>query len=198
MLMVLEITSNSSDDVAKMVAYADDFTAGGTIESLKYWWDTLCKLGPKFGYYPQASKTWLIVKDAYVKKSNEIFKNSCIQITSTVQRHLGAIIGTTMRTIPNISHLLQKIDDVILANFIPAITGGKNVSEIERKLLSLPVKLGGLGIPIFSEICETEYSNSLIITENLRNNIIQQNRQYEIDQDMQKKRVIDLNEIRKN
>ena len=91
-----------------------------------------------------------------------------------------------MRTIPNISHLLQKIDDVILANFIPAITGGKNVSEIERKLLSLPVKLGGLGIPIFSEICETEYSNSLIITENLRNNIIQQNRQYEIDQDMQK------------
>ena len=44
MLMVLEITSNSSDDVAKMVAYADDFTAGGTIESLKYWWDTLCKL----------------------------------------------------------------------------------------------------------------------------------------------------------
>ena len=235
MLMVLEITSNSSDDVAKMVAYADDFTAGGTIESLKYWWDTLCKLGPKFGYYPQASKTWLIVKDAYVKKSNEIFKNSSIQITSTGQRHLGAVIGTTeykqeymnekittwteeirmlseiaktepqsayicftsgfkhkityyMRTIPNISHLLQKIDDVILANFIPAITAGKNVSEIERKLLSLPVKLGGLGIPIFSEICETEYSNSLIITENLRNNIIQQNRQYEIDQDMQKKK----------
>ena len=183
MLMVLEITSNSSDDVAKMVAYADDFTAGGTIESLKYWWDTLCKLGPKFGYYPQASKTWLIVKDAYVKKSNKIFKNSSIQITSTGQRHLGAVIGTTeykqeymnekittwteeirmlseiaktepqsayicftsgfkhkityyMRTIPNISHLLQKIDDVILANFIPAITGGKNVSEIERKLLS--------------------------------------------------------------
>ena len=231
MLMVLEITSNSSE----MLAYADDFTAGGTIESLKYWWDTLCKLGPKFGYYPQASKTWLIVKDAYVKKSNEIFKNSSIQTTSTGQRHLGAVIGTTeykqeymnekittwieeirmlseiaktepqsayicftsgfkhkityyMRTIPNISHLLQKIDDVILANFIPAITGGKNVSEIERKLLSLPVKLGGLGIPIFSEICETEYWNSLIITENLRNNIIQQNRQYEIDQDMQKKK----------
>ena len=177
MLMILEITSNSFDDVAKLVAYADDFTAGGTIESLKYWFDTLCKHGPKFGYYPQASKTWLIVKDAYATKSNEIFKHSSIQITSTGQRHLGAIIGTTeykqeymneklttwiqeirmlseiaktdpqsvyicftsafkhkityyMRTIPNISNLLQKIDDVILADFIPAITGSKNVSEI--------------------------------------------------------------------
>ena len=48
--------------------------------------------------------------------------------------------------------------------------------------MSLPEKLGGLGIPIFSEICETEYSNSLMITENLRNNIIQQNHKYDIDQ----------------
>ena len=34
MLMVMEITANSSNDVAKMVAYEVDFTAVGTLESL--------------------------------------------------------------------------------------------------------------------------------------------------------------------
>ena len=43
--------------------------------------------------------------------------------------------------------------------FIPAITGGAKYSENERKLLSLLPKLRGLGIPIFSEMSESEYSN---------------------------------------
>ena len=34
--------STSSDNTSKMVAYADDFTAGGTVKDLKYsWWETL-------------------------------------------------------------------------------------------------------------------------------------------------------------
>jgi len=41
------------------------------------------------------------------------------------------------------------------------------VNEAERMLLSLPVKSGGLGIPIFSEIAEAEFRNSQIISENL-------------------------------
>ena len=48
--MLMVVTSNSSDDVAKIIAYADEFTAGETIESLNYWWDTVCKFEPKFGY----------------------------------------------------------------------------------------------------------------------------------------------------
>ena len=53
-----------------------------------------------------------------------------------------------MRTIPNIGHILSKIDDIINQEFIPAVTGGKVVNESERKLLSLPVKYGGLALPI--------------------------------------------------
>ena len=37
--------------------YADNFTAGGSVRDLIYWWETLCKLDLKFGYYPEASKT---------------------------------------------------------------------------------------------------------------------------------------------
>ena len=62
MLIILEITADLPDNETKMAAYADDLTAAGSLESLKCWWDTLCKLGPKFGYYPQATKSWLIVK----------------------------------------------------------------------------------------------------------------------------------------
>ena len=55
--------STSPGNTSKMVAYADDFTAGATVKDVKYWWETLCELGPKFGYYHEASKTWLIVKN---------------------------------------------------------------------------------------------------------------------------------------
>ena len=64
-----------------------------------------------------------------------------------------------MKTVPNISNLPRHIDDVITKEFIPAITGGVKCSGIERKLLSFPPKLCGLGIPIFSETSDFEYSN---------------------------------------
>ena len=35
----------------------DDVTAADRIIKLKNWWKTLCILGPKFGYYPEASKS---------------------------------------------------------------------------------------------------------------------------------------------
>ena len=72
-----------------------------------------------------------------------------------------------------VGYLLERIDNIITTKFILAITGGKQVSVIERRLISLPPKYGGLGIPIFSEIAEHEYQNSLFITEKLRDNTIQ-------------------------
>ena len=40
-----------------------------------------------------------------------------------------------MRTIPGTSKLLRKVDEVILTEFIPVITGGIPITENERKLL---------------------------------------------------------------
>ena len=86
-----------------------------------------------------------------------------------------------MRTIPNISNLLKKIDNFITSNFIPAIIGGIICSHTDRKLLALPPKLGGLGIPIFSDISDFEYQNSRLLTQNLCNKILQQDRKYKSD-----------------
>ena len=47
------------------------------------------------------------------------------------------------------------ITKLILTKFIPAITDGIKIKQVERKILSLPAKYGGLAIPIFAEIQTT-------------------------------------------
>ena len=94
-----------------------------------------------------------------------------------------------MRTIPGISHLFEKIDEIVSTEFIPALTGGIFVNEFERKLLSVPAKYGGLGIPIFKEICDLEYENSIMITRNLTDRIVNQHKAYEKDTTLPKKKL---------
>ena len=54
-----------------------------------------------------------------------------------------------MRTIPNNSSHLKRLDEVITTEFIPAITGAMNCSDIERKLMSLAPTLGSMGTQFF-------------------------------------------------
>ena len=61
-IMIVDFTNNI-DDSTKTTAYADDVTAAGKIIQLRNKWKTLCMLGSKFGYYPEASKSWLIAKE---------------------------------------------------------------------------------------------------------------------------------------
>ena len=52
-----------------------------------------------------------------------------------------------MFTIQNISNQLKKTGEIVRNEYILAISGGINCSDIERKLLFFPPALGGLGIP---------------------------------------------------
>ena len=47
-------------DLFKQFCHADDSAAGGKLEHLKSWWETLKGLGPEYGCFPNASKTKLI------------------------------------------------------------------------------------------------------------------------------------------
>ena len=100
-----------------------------------------------------------------------------------------------MRTIPGIGKLLRKVDEIILTEFIPAITGRIFITENDRKLLSLVPQLGGLGIPVFEELCEIEYQNSIMVSEHLCNRITDQFRRYEPDPelDTKKKQIKSMN-----
>ena len=61
---------------------------------MRKWWDILCTEGPKYGYYPLASKTILIVKPGKLEKAREIFNETGVTITTDGERHMGAVIGS--------------------------------------------------------------------------------------------------------
>lgn len=75
------------------------------------------------------------------------------------------------RTTENISELLQPIEETIRHKVIPAIIGKSNINDIERKLLALPARLGGLGIDILPEIADQLHVTSRAISQPLKDAI---------------------------
>ena len=125
--------------------------------------------GPKFGYFPNPKKSWLVVKEELLDQVRTILDKSGIQITSEGQRYLDSCIGSATfaetyacskivnweaeqfrlcnfaisqlqaayaafthglvhkwtflsRTIADIGHLFQPLEDIIRHRFIPALT----------------------------------------------------------------------------
>ena len=92
-----------------------------------------------------------------------------------------------MRTIPDIAELLKPLEEVITAKFIPALMEGRCVTDDERKLLSLPPRLGGMGIIMPSEISSREFELSKTATQTLSNAIVQQEKELPSDFDIKSK-----------
>ena len=76
------------------------------------------------------------------------------------------------RTIPGIDNLFCPLETAIRDKLIPALIG-RAISDIERKILALPVRLGGLGISNPTN-ASLEFSASAKITQNLTQIIINQ------------------------
>ena len=62
--------------------YADDAASMGNIHQIQEWWSQLLKLGPGYGYFPNAAKTWLITKDKHLSRAQTMFDGTGIQITT--------------------------------------------------------------------------------------------------------------------
>ena len=221
-LALVPLLENISSKDVNQVAYADDLTSAGQLESLLGWWTKLQNIGPYLGYFPKGSKSWLVVKSDKYELAKSIFKDTNINITKEGKRHLGAAIGSNefkdeyvanfvkdwinqlkvlseiakaypqsaycaftagfihkfnhiIRTIPDIKPHLQPLEDVIRHHFIPALCEGRTCNDHERQLLSLPVKLGGLGIINVLETCELDFQQSVKITRSLVRKIVNQN-----------------------
>ena len=70
-----------------------------------------------------------------------------------------------MRTIQDIDEHLKPLDD-INNNFLPTLLDSI-VTDNERSLFQLPVRLGGLGMPIVSEVPSEHFGSSKKITVSL-------------------------------
>ena len=53
----------------KQVWFADDASAAGKLVGLENWWNNMAKIGPEYGYLPNASKTWPIVKEERLEEA---------------------------------------------------------------------------------------------------------------------------------
>ena len=77
----------------KHVAYADDLAGASKLEQLKEWWDRIEIVGPLLGYYPKASKSWLVVKEERLEEARVLFAETKINITTEGRKYLGGFIG---------------------------------------------------------------------------------------------------------
>ena len=78
-----------------------------------------------------------------------------------------------IRTIPEMENFIKPLDNLIEQKFIPTLLDSI-VTENDRQLYSLPVKFGGLGIPIFSDVCNMQYEQSQQISAPLKSLILSQ------------------------
>ena len=72
-LLHLKEPSNEMNERTKRLAFADDFTGAGKLQELRLWWDNIVSHGPNFGYYREASKSWLTLNVNYFDDAIKIF-----------------------------------------------------------------------------------------------------------------------------
>ena len=83
------------------------------------------------------------------------------------------------RTIPNTKDFFQPLENCIRDVFIPSIIG-RSVSDVERDILSLPVRFGGMGIANPTQNAQREYEASQKVTECLTNLIRHQEQDFSL------------------
>ena len=87
--------------------YADDGACCGPLLMLKEWLGKLMSLGPKFGYFPEPDKSFLVVHPDYIDTAREIFKDLKLNIVSG-KRFLGGFIGSSDDTEQWLNDQIQK------------------------------------------------------------------------------------------
>ena len=72
-----------------------------------------------------------------------------------------------LRTIPGITEHLKRLDEAIDEFLITHLLKDHSLTELERIWISLPARLGGLGINIISEMAPVYYRDSRMMTKGL-------------------------------
>ena len=79
-----------------------------------------------------------------------------------------------LRTLPDIQDLLEPFEEAISQVLIPAIVERK-CSTLDRDVLELPARLGGLGLSNLCHKAAREYASSIQVTSPLVEHIVSQN-----------------------
>ena len=98
----------------KQVAFADDLSGAKKLIHLRTWWDNISTYEPPLGYFPNASKSCLVVKPHLHSEATRIFDNTGIKITVDGRRHLGGFIGSREAEEQYAIDKIKELNDQIL------------------------------------------------------------------------------------
>ena len=94
-----------------------------------------------------------------------------------------------MRTVPGTGELFQPLKKVIQNQFLPALTDREAFSDIERALLALPAKHGGVGIPKTTTVASHQFPACSSATATLVELIQQQSTNYPVEACLKQRQV---------
>ena len=123
----------------------------------------------KISYVSNKVKKW--VND--VTELSDIAKEEPQLAYSAFTKGLAHRWSYLQRTVADIDYLFEPLEQAIRNSLIPAIVG-REVSDIERDMLALPLRHGGMGIQNPVIISQREYEASKSITEELKTLIYNQ------------------------
>ena len=163
------------------------------VTEIRTWWDALSTRGPDFGYFPNDRKCWIIAKPAKEESVGEAFKETSINVTVQGQKHLGAATGSREHLEEYVSKRVSSwINDIaklaefslsqpqdLLETLENAISHASflQCNQLDRNILALPVRLGGLGLGNPSLEARREYASSVKVTKPLVEQIVSQSHQ---------------------
>ena len=86
-----------------------------------------------------------------------------------------------MRTLEDVSEEFKALEDAITNKLLPAMTGNTTITRHERQVLSLPCRLGGLGIEDPAAISDQHYTDSLYANQPLIDTIFEQQNELSVE-----------------
>ena len=113
-------------------------------------------------YVKKKVSKWVKDIEQLAKIATEEPQNAYAAFTKAICMRWSVV----QRTIPDTKDYFVPLEETIREKLIPAILGRK-VTDTERKLISLPVRMGGLGIQNPTITADIEFRSSSIITTNL-------------------------------
>ena len=90
------------------VWYADDAAGAGKLSRLRAWWDKINELGPAFRYFPNATKSHILVKENLLREARDTFEALNLQIVTNGMGYLGGSIGSEQFTKDFIASRVQE------------------------------------------------------------------------------------------
>ena len=141
----------------------------------------------KESYVKEKIEKWIVD----VEELARIAKDEPQAVYSSFTKAISHRWTYVQRTVPDIQHLFIPLEEAIREKLIPAIIGRK-VSNIERRIFALPVRLGGLGIRDPTKSSQ-EFTASSKITRILTQIIVNQERDFSsYDADAVKKCIAEV------